>query len=845
MAEQHGFAGATAILDVNLPTVNCQSLHTPIMARAWSKCHVSGIHMTDLPPVVPVRPRRSLRPFWIGLIYGSVVLTATGVISGTIRFSMRQVLFDDVHEYLRSTAETAASLVDGELHAALRSREQESSAAYAEAVRPLQRLLDGNPSIKRVITGVVVGDSVRFILDATPRGKLSASGVEEHVELGRMDVAPPQLRRLWTDHTVFVEPMPRPADWARGVRANAPILTKDGRVTGFVGITLSVERYDDWIGRLDRIVSMGTVAGVLLALISGFAAYRVEHSRVDAETELTAAKTAAEASARAKGEFLANMSHEIRTPLHGVLGMSEALLASAHTEADRRSLEVINKSASSLLGILNDILDYSKLEAGRVDLVNAPFDPRALLDDVSDLFAVKAEEQGLDIAVRETIRADRWPVGDAARLKQVLLNLVGNAVKFTEHGAVRVDLETVMIGRQTIALRVGVKDTGIGISPEVQQRLFEQFQQGEASTARRFGGTGLGLAISRQLVVLMGGTLSVKSTPGVGTEFTVDLQLPAAATAREVPLLGRLPNTARALICCDSALTRDALTEMLGRAGIAAEVAPDLDAMRATLASGRRFTLLIADAPAHPDVSPPLIDSSADHPPLVLLSGLHQPLNNSQLSSLGSEAQLRRPVREDHLQSLLDELADGRLHAVIVPRETTTALAADPAARTRAPGTPVPTAPTATSEPHATDGPPAADRPRVLVVDDVELNLMVARAMLGSIGAEVISANGGGVALELLAKEKFSLVFMDCHMPEIDGYDVTRRVRAAAGINQDTPIVALSASAFAEDRQRALDSGMNDFAPKPIELNGLRLVLDRWIPSYATPAAPTAAKTKR
>ena len=805
--------------------------------------------MTDLPPVLPVRPRRSLRPLWIGLMYGSVVLTATGVIGGTIRFSMRKVLFDDVHEYLRSTAETAASLVDGELHAGLRAREQESSAAYIEAVRPLQHLLDGNPSIKRVVTGVVVGDSIRFILDATPRGKLSADGVEEHVELGRMDVAPPQLLQMWKDRTVVVEPMPRPADWARGVRANAPILTKDGRITGFVGITLSVDRYDDWIGRLDRIVTIGITVGVLLALISGFAAYRVERSRVDAETELTAAKMAAEASARAKGEFLANMSHEIRTPLHGVLGMSEALLASAHTEADRRSLEVINKSASSLLGILNDILDYSKLEAGRVDLVNAPFDPRALLDDVSDLFAVKAEEQGLDIAVRETIRAERWPVGDAARLKQVLLNLVGNAVKFTEHGAVRVDLETVMIGRQTIALRVGVKDTGIGISPEVQQRLFEQFQQGEASTARRFGGTGLGLAISRQLVILMGGTLSVKSTPGTGTEFTVDLQLPAAATAREVPLHGRLPNTARALICCASVLTRDALSEMLGRAGIAAEMAPDLDAMRATLASGRRFTVLIADAPAHPDNSPPLIDPSLEHPPLVLLSGLHQPLNNSQLSALGSEAQLRRPVREDHLQSLLDELADGRVRAVVVPRvepsEPASGRAAEPATeRIEAPAPPVTAKP---GKVPAAVAAPSADRPRILVVDDVELNLMVARAMLGSIGAEVISANGGGVALDLLAKQKFSLVFMDCHMPEIDGYEVTRRVRGAAGINQTTPIVALSASAFAEDRQRALDSGMNDFAPKPIELNGLRFVLERWIPGYATsatPAAPATAKPK-
>jgi CheY-like chemotaxis protein/anti-sigma regulatory factor (Ser/Thr protein kinase) len=454
--------------------------------------------------------------------------------------------------------------------------------------------------------------------------------------------------------------------------------------------------------------------------------------------------------------------------------------------------------------ILNDILDYSKLEAGRVELVNAPFDPRALVDDVVDLFAVKASEQGLEIAVRETLRAERWPEGDASRLKQVLLNLVGNGVKFTSKGSVRVDLETIMIGRKTIAMRVAVRDTGIGIAPATQQRLFEQFEQGEASTSRRFGGTGLGLAISRQLVMLMGGTLTVKSILGQGSEFCVDLQLPISAVSREASLAPRLPVGARAVVCCALPLTREAIVEMLTRDGVTAVPAASEAEAMGMLKSGARFAAIFADAPREDDPVPsPFAGGSV---PLILITALHEPLNNSALSMLGASGQLRRPVREDHLEAILADLTTGRLGSVVPPAQASTV--------------------TQTAQPGSSE--PA----RVLVVDDVELNLMVARAMLGSLGVKVTSAAGGAPAIAELMKSKFDLVLMDCHMPEIDGYEVTRRTRQGTGVNARTPIVALSASAFEEDRQRALEAGMNDFAPKPIELNGLRAVLQTWIPGF-------------
>jgi signal transduction histidine kinase/CheY-like chemotaxis protein len=744
------------------------------------------------------------RPLFIGIVYGLTVIATTGIIGGTVLIATRQVLLDNEREYLRATAKTASAIVDGDLIASITRPDQEHSREYMAAVRPLFALDSVDNSIVHVFTAIVHGDSMRVVLDGAAAGAHSPDGLEAHKAIGTSLLATPEAQLAWAAKKTYVSEKPANTSWGDGLEASAPVIAHDGHLVGVVNLTLSLDHYRTQIKQLDNVVLIGGAIGLLLAWLSGLAAYRVELSRRAAESELTIAKLAAEASASAKGEFLANMSHEIRTPLHGVLGMSEAMLGSVHTEADRRSLEVINKSASSLLVILNDILDYSKLEAGRVELVNAPFDPRALVDDVVDLFAVKAAEQGLEIAVRESLRAERWPVGDASRLKQVLLNLVGNGVKFTATGSVRIDLESVMIGRKTIAVRVVVRDTGIGIAPDTQRRLFEQFEQGEASTSRRFGGTGLGLAISRQLVMLMGGTLTVKSTLGEGSEFCIDLQLPMSTVTRDLSLAPKLPVGARALVCCALPLTREAIIAMLTRAGVTAEPASTQDAAVARLKSGARFACIFADAPHDDDSAPsPFANGGV---PLILITALHQPLNNSALSTLGAAGQLRRPVREDHLEAILVDLSTGRLGAKV---KEPVGAAVTPAARA-----------------------PTADPSRILVVDDVELNLMVARAMLGSLGAKVTSAGGGALALTELARERFDLVLMDCHMPEIDGYEVTRRVRQSTGPNAKTPIVALSASAFEEDRQRALEAGMNDFAPKPIELNGLRAVLENWIPGY-------------
>ena len=803
------------------------------------------------------RPQSGNRPLAIALAYGLTVAAVAGLIGGVVTISQRRLLFDDVKQLLVASATTGASLIDAE------QQQRFTIAApvggeYEAAARPLRSLLSANGSLQRVYSGVIVGNDFVLVVDA--RAKSSRELSSRIPAVGQRVPLPAIVRRMVSADSTVVEDSASAHNGALDVQAAAPVRSRDGRVVGAVVATLEMNRYTGWLADVDRIVLIGGVFGLILALIAGFAAYRVERSRLNAERELEASKAAAEATARAKGEFLANMSHEIRTPLHGVLGMSEAMLANAHSETDRRSLQIINKSASSLLGILNDILDYSKLEAGRVELLNAPFDPRALVDDVTDLFAVKAEEKGLEIAVRESVRAERWPVGDSARLKQVLLNLVGNAVKFTQAGHVQIDLETVMIGRKTIALRLAVKDTGIGITDEAQGRLFEQFQQGEASTSRRFGGTGLGLAISRQLVMLMGGTIAVESREGSGTEFTVDLQLPVATATREPLVTHQMIPGSRVLVACGLALTRQSIAEILARHGLVAETVVNHEAMFSRLRSSGGYAFVIADAPSVSDNMAVRfgaeIASLRKVPPVMLLTSLHQPLNESTIRAMGAAAQLRRPVREDHLIALLQNLIAGRLQDAgadaqnpgLGARQTSdlTRVAASRAAGAPVFANPMPktageTRPTEPAAARRTE-PAELSKPRILVVDDVELNLMVARAMIGSLGAQVESASSGSQALSLLGREPYALVLMDCHMPEIDGYEVTRRVRAAGGVNRSTPIVALSASAFTDDRQRATDSGMNDFAPKPIELTGLRTVLTRWIPGFQ-PTGPQMGST--
>jgi signal transduction histidine kinase/CheY-like chemotaxis protein len=765
--------------------------------------------MPDTPPA-PVSRRRSLaRPLPLGIAAAAVTAAILTTIGAITVVTMRRVMVRDAEAVVSATAAAAATSLHPEWIGAAGSAPDSSAAAREGVTRAMRAIRAALQDTVAIEIFALRGDSLVVVADgATPsrRGAARLLGSEVLGAWNAGAATHPSSTRGTGDQDFVVL---------------APIRRTDGSIAGAVGVSASNSQYVRWEVELRETILAGVAVVIGLALIAGIGVYRMEAGNARSAAELVAARDAAETVARSRGEFLANMSHEIRTPLHGVLGMTEALLAMPHTEADRRSLSVINRSASSLLGILNDILDYSKLEAGRVELVDAPFDPRALVDDVTDLFAVRAEEKSLDLAVRESTRAEHWPVGDAARIRQVLLNLVGNAVKFTEKGGVQVDLSTVAIGRKTVVLRIAVRDTGIGIAPDVQSRVFEQFAQAETSTARRFGGTGLGLTISRQLVLLMGGSISVSSVPGEGSEFVVNLQLPAAPPAVEPSIIMPFAAGERVLICTPMAATMAALQELSTRERLVAVPVRTVAEAVTLLERGDRFAAIFCDAMGAADAAPHPLGNRKT--PLVMLTTVHHPMNNSTLSSLGAVTQLRRPVRQDHFSSVVSEITSGKL--TVPPPTPLSTEAVKPK-----PSLTKPAAPAAAAPPAA-----AIDKRRVLVVDDVDLNLLVAKAMLASLGVMVKTAAGGEEALDLLSREEMDLILMDCHMPGLDGYDVTKCIRGSPGPNQRTPIVALSASAFAEDKDRAIASGMNDFATKPIELEGLRGVLNRWAP-IAAPA---------
>jgi len=731
-------------------------------------------------------------------------------------FSMRRVMQRDAEEIgIAATAAVAAS-TSPDAFASQVGSAADSALRQERIRRALAAMVNALPGAITFEVASVTGDSMTILADSA-----SPSDDDHGAPVSRVGTTVPLgnvVLEAWSDGRPAVSLTQSSFSWATGFRAIAPVRRADGTVVGAVSMTAEAAHYVRWDAELQQTVFAGIAVVLALAALAGIGVYRMELGRRDSDAQLVAARDAAEATARSRGEFLANMSHEIRTPLHGVLGMTEALLAMPHTEADRRSLSVINRSASSLLGILNDILDFSKLEAGRVDLVNAPFDPRALVDDVTDLFAVRAEEKGIDLAARETARTDHWPVGDAARIRQVLLNLTGNAVKFTESGFVEVELSTVAIGRKTAVLRIAVRDTGIGIAQDVQERVFEQFSQAETSTARRYGGTGLGLTISRQLVVLMGGTISVSSLPGKGSEFVISLQLPSVPAAVDAPVIPSLPPGHRVVVCTPLRATMTALTELCARERLVVEACATIEQAERILSRQEHVAVTFCDGFENAPRPHPL---SRFRAPLVFLTTVHHPLNNSTLSDLGAVSQLRRPVRQDHFSALIADLAAGRLDAPPVVPVRPKPDAEAPAPSVQVDRKPIAAAAEAAAGPHAST-------PTVLVVDDVELNLMVARAMLASMGVEIRTAAGGEEALDILSRDKLDLVLMDCHMPGVDGYDATRTIRGGDGPNRDTPIVALSASAFAEDKERAIASGMNDFATKPIELDALRKVLVRW-----------------